>query len=82
MMGPWRWYACEEGNHDEYGFESATREECIAAALRDLGPVAIEITEARFSSDRRYEGSDFVPFVRQRNQERIDLQLRVLETPA
>lgn len=74
-MGPWRWYACMEGEHDGYGFESETREACIEAALRDLGPVVIEITEARFSSATRYEGADFVPFVRQRNQERIDLRM-------
>lgn len=78
-MGPWRWYACQEGDHDEYAYESTSKEECIAAALRDLGPVVIEITEARFSTDKRYEGNDFVPFVRQRNQERVDLGVREVE---
>jgi len=72
-MSPWRWYACQEGNDDEYGFESKTRDECIAAARSDLGRVVIEITEARMSTAKRYEGADFVPFVRQRNQERVDL---------
>ena len=81
-MGPWRWYACEDGYNDEYGFESLTREECIAAALRELGPVTIEITEARFSSAQQYEGCDFVPFVRERNHERLDLSLHMVETKA
>lgn len=79
MPAQWRWYACVEGEGDECGFESGTREGAVEAILRDMGPnVTIEVMEARMSTAKRWEGADFVPFVAVRNREVIDLSMREL----
>ncbi|PTR11765.1 MULTISPECIES: hypothetical protein [unclassified Novosphingobium] len=71
---PWKWYATLEGETDEYAYESDTREAAIAAIAADFGAgTAIEVVEARFSVDERYEGHDFVPFIAMRNAEKITL---------
>lgn len=72
-MTPWRWWAGEL-DEDVYDLveDCATREEVIQAASRQLSPGdQFRIVEARASEDRRYEGSDFVPFLRTRNKEVI-----------
>lgn len=70
-MTPWRWWAGELGD-DLYKLagDEPTRESAIKIACRDLLPGdRFRIVEARASTDRRYEGSDFVPFMRTRNAE-------------
>lgn len=74
MNAPWRWYACVEGEHDCYGFESPTREEALAAISREFGPgTVVELIEAKFSTAAKYEGADFVPFIRTKNHEKLTI---------
>ena len=73
----WKWYACPEGETDEFAYESDTREAAIAAIAKDFPPeTVIEVVEARMSSARRYEGDDFVPFIATRNAEKLTLGAR------
>lgn len=73
-MTPWTWFA---GNLDDDVYdlaESGTREKVIATALDAstgwLKPGdQFRIVEARSSTAKKYEGSDFVPFLRTRNEE-------------
>jgi hypothetical protein len=70
-MTPWGWYA---GELDELTYDLAcdepTREAAIREACRNLRPgEQFQIVEARSSTDRKYEGSDCVPFLRTRNKE-------------
>lgn len=75
-MTPWTWFA---GNLDDDVYDLAeadTREKVIAAALDAstgwLKPGdQFRIIEARSSTAKKYEGSDFVPFLRTRNEEII-----------
>lgn len=70
-MTPWAWWAGEIDD-DVYSLamEEPTREAAIREASRLLRPGdQFRIVEARSSTDRRYEGSDFVPFLRTRNNE-------------
>lgn len=69
-MSPWSWFAGEP-DMESYGLaEEASREAVIAAALKDLEPGDVfEIIEARSSDAKKYEGSDFIPFLRTRNHE-------------
>lgn len=71
-MTGWEWFA---GHLDDevYGLATEpTREGVIAAAMREIVPgETFRIVEARSSSDMRYEGEDFVPFLRTRNHEII-----------
>lgn len=68
-MTPWAWSWREEGD-EAYGCERATREDVIADAERELQPgQTYEIIEARMSEAARYEGSDWIPFLRTRNHE-------------
>ena len=71
-MTRWEWWAgwLEE---DCYSLASEpTREAVIRAASREMKPGdRFRIIEARSSTDKRYEGADFVPFLRTRNQEII-----------
>ena len=72
-MMPWRWWAGELDD-DVYNLagDEPTREAVIKVARYGLKPGdQFRIVEARASSDRRYEGSDFVPFLRTRNAEII-----------
>lgn len=72
-MTPWRWWAREPGD-DTYDLacDEPTREAVIQEASRHLKPGdRFEIIEARASEDRRYEGSDLVPFLRIRNGETV-----------
>ena len=71
MSAEWKWYVTRAGDWDAFGFESDTREEAIAAFVRDEGYIEIEVCEARFSTAKRYEGADFVPFAAVRNKERF-----------
>lgn len=78
-MTPWTWFA---GNLDDDVYDLAeadTREKVIAAALDAstgwLKPGAqSRIVEARSSTAKKYEGSDFVPFLRTRNKEIITVE--------
>lgn len=71
-MSPWSWWA---GEIDEIGYslgEENTREEIIRVVSSWMKPGdQFRIVEARASSDKQYEGSDFVPFLRTRNHEVI-----------
>lgn len=72
-MTPWQWWAGELDNptYDLAG-DCATREDVIREAIRFLKPgEQFRIVEARSSEDRRYEGSDHIPFLRTRNNEII-----------
>jgi len=72
-MTPWRWWAGELDD-DVYNLagDEPTREAVIRLACHSLKPGdQFRIIEARSSSDRKYEGSDFVPFLRVRNAEII-----------
>ena len=72
-MSPWEWWAGEL-DQDVYDLVGGvkSREECILEASRQMKPgEQFRIIEARSSSDRRYEGADFVPFLRWRNKEVI-----------
>lgn len=70
-MTPWAWY-WRGPFDDSYGEECDSRDAVIASALRDLKPgEAFDIVEARMSEDRRHEGSDFIPFLRTRNAEKL-----------
>lgn len=81
-MTPWRWWAGELDD-DVYNLavDEPTRDAAISAACRELkAGDRFRIIEARSSTDRRYEGSDFVPFVRTRNAEIVTVGPR--EVPA
>lgn len=73
-MTPWTWFA---GEIDEDVYELAeenTREKVIEAAMRHLSVGdQFRIIEARSSTAKKYEGSDFVPFLRTRNLEIIEV---------
>jgi hypothetical protein len=82
-MTPWSWFYGEadvvdsEGQYDLGDFE--TKEAAIAAANRDLPPATpFYVIEARSSTDVRFEGADFVPFLRTRNKKRLTTGLRVV----
>jgi len=76
---PWKWYACIEGESDECGYESDTRDEAIAKIAQDYDPgTVIEVKEARFSTAQRYEGHDLVPFIAIRNDEKVTLGMRAV----
>ncbi len=69
-MTPWTWWAGDLDD-DVYGLaEAKTREEVIRDAAQQLKPgEQFRIVEARASQNRKYEGSDMVPFLRTRNHE-------------
>ncbi|KAB2680526.1 hypothetical protein [Brucella tritici] len=77
-MTPWTWYA---GHLDDDVYdlaEATTREKVIEAALEEvtgwLNPGdRFRIIEARSSDAKKYEGADFVPFLRTRNAEIIEI---------
>lgn len=72
-MTRWEWWAGELDD-DTYGLEGAepTRDGLIRKVSRYMKPGdQFRIIEARSSTDRRYDGADFVPFVRTRNAEII-----------
>ena len=78
-MTPWTWFA---GNLDDDVYDLAeadTREKVIAAALDAstgwLKPGdQFRIIEARSSTAMKYEGSNFVPFLRTRNSEIVTVE--------
>ncbi|MCW1985366.1 UNVERIFIED_ORG: hypothetical protein M2348_001098 [Sphingomonas sp. R1F5B] len=79
-LAAWKWYACPEGETDQFAYESDTREAAIAAIAQEFpAGTVVEIVEARMSSDRRYEGQDFVPFIAMRNDEYITLGVREVQ---
>lgn len=69
-MSAWEWRAARLGDNT-YGLACGrTRDEVIANALRETVPgEQFEIVEAQMRDARKYEGSDFVPFIRERNHE-------------
>lgn len=72
-MTPWRWWA---GDPEDICYDLAqdceTKEEAIQLASAQLKPgEQFRIVEARASENKRYEGSEFVPFLRMRNEELI-----------
>jgi hypothetical protein len=80
-MTGWEWWAGDIGE-DDYGLDGAcpTKEELIRRVSRYMKTGdQFRIIEARSSTDRRYEGSDFVPFLRTRNREIITVGPRALE---
>jgi hypothetical protein len=76
-MTPWQWWAeTDFGDGDGFGQYNVgpepSREAIIAAALRESVPGELFIiVEARESEDMRYEGEDFIPFLRTRNKEML-----------
>lgn len=80
MPSNWEWWA---GYHRDVEYEGAynvgcflTRQEAIDAGRAEMpdrdGNSFFHIIEARSSTDKRYEGDDFVPFTHSRNAEIID----------
>jgi hypothetical protein len=70
-MTGWEWWAGDI-DEDDYGLEGGipTKDEVIRRVSRYMKPGdRFRVIEARSSADRRYEGSDFVPFLRTRNKE-------------
>lgn len=69
-MTPWAWWAGEIDD-DVYALaEGNSREEVIRVASQGMKRGdRFRIVEARSSTDARYEGADFVPFLRIRNFE-------------
>ncbi len=71
-MTPWTWFAGSPGEPVYDIAEAPTRAAVISAACRELGPGdTFRIVEARMSTDKQYEGDDFVPFCRERNHETL-----------
>lgn len=72
-MTPWFWWAGElDAEAYDLAAEEKTREAAIQVASRQLKPgEQFQIIEARSSTDAKYEGADFVPFLRTRNYEII-----------
>jgi hypothetical protein len=73
-MTPWTWFAGEI-DEDVYDLaEEDSREKVIEAAMRHLSVGdQFRIIEARSSTAKKYEGSDFIPFLRTRNAEIIEV---------
>jgi len=74
-MTKWYWYAGEIGD-DTYDLvsDAPTREDAIKEASRQLQiGDRFQIIEARSSQAKKYEGSDFVPFLRTRNHEIVSV---------
>lgn len=71
-MTPWTWFA---GRLDEEVYdlaEESTREKAIKVAIQQLSAgEQFRIVEARASTQKKYEGADFIPFLRTRNAEII-----------
>jgi len=76
-MTPWTWHA---GNLDDDVYDLAeepTRQRVIEVASLYLAEGdQFRIIEARSSTDAKYEGADFVPFLRTRNAEIITVGLK------
>ncbi len=74
-MTPWTWFA---GRLDDDVYDLAQtdiREKVIEEASLQLTPgERFRIIEARSSSAQKYEGSDFIPFLRTRNAEIITVR--------
>lgn len=72
-MTPWSWWAGElDDNTYSLAGDEPTRDDCIREASRGMkAGDQFRIVEARASTDQKYEGSDFVPFLRTRNSEII-----------
>lgn len=73
-MTPWTWFAGEI-DEDVYDLaEGDSREKVIEAAMKHLSVGdQFRIIEARSSIAKKYEGSDFIPFLRTRNAEIIEV---------
>lgn len=76
-MTPWTWHA---GHLDDDIYDLAeepTRERVIEVASLYLAVGdQFRIIEARSSTNAKYEGADFVPFLRTRNAEIITVELK------
>lgn len=70
-MSRWAWWAGAIGEVSyDIVAESPTRDACIREACRKLVPGdTFRIVEAQLSQAEKYEGADFVPFIRQRGHE-------------
>lgn len=69
-MSPWTWWAGIPDDESYALAEASTRDDVIKAALEELVPGdTFEIIEARSSDAKKWEGGDFVPFLRSRNHE-------------
>ncbi|WP_322884236.1 hypothetical protein U8C35_07720 [Sinorhizobium medicae] len=73
-MTPWTWWAGELDD-DVYALaEATTKEEVIRRASIGMKPSdQFRIVEARSSEAMKYEGQDFVPFLRTRNEEIVTI---------
>ena len=73
-MTNWEWWWLEYDGQEQEGWAGAcvTRQAAIDEALREV-PVGAHflITEAKSSTDAKYEGADWVPFLRTRNREEL-----------
>jgi hypothetical protein len=72
-MTGWEWWAGDIDD-DDYCLEGgcSSKAEVVRNVSRYMKPGdQFRIIEARSSTDRRYEGSDMVPFLRTRNKEVI-----------
>jgi len=83
MPSAWEWWAGIVGDDCyELAGGCSTRERAITEALRNAGDEdVIQIVEAQSSSAMKYEGADFVPFVRTRNQEVLGRGAALRATP-
>lgn len=71
-MTPWGWYAGYVGEAYDIACDEPSRDAVLAAARKELKPgEAFQIIEARASDAKKYEGSDFVPFLATRNHETL-----------
>lgn len=83
-MTPWSWWAGELDADNTYDLaaEEKTREAALQVASRQLKRgERFQIIEARSSTDAKYEGADFVPFLRTRNHEIITVGPVVANEP-
>jgi hypothetical protein len=71
-MTNWEWWAGEIGAETyDLACGEKTRDAAFKTASDLLDPgTEFQIVEARTSTAAKYEGADFVPFVRTRNYER------------
>lgn len=71
-MTVWEWWWLEDGGQEYEGWAGAcaSRDDAIKEAQREV-PVGARfiIIEARSSTAEKYEGADWVPFLRTRNRE-------------
>ena len=78
MPSAWEWWAGGYGHVEYEGVYTGcglTRRDAIAAALSDCEPDenCIIVVEARSSTAKKYEGTEYVPFTHTRNREQLTI---------